>query len=249
MGQPATASATSPAATEQHRDATVPIAATLVLLCLGLGAIAAGLAVLSAPDADMVANVLLGAGMALIVGAILPLVFGIVRRRWHLTDVTVEVEAAPWFLPVRLGRTRRLPLARLIRVETYRLGARPVLRLVPDRGRPWTLMADANMPFVRTLLTRAAAAAGRAVPVVPGGHLFTTLPGLALIALCLVVATGIAGTVLWVLWEGGLDDGPSRSGQGIAFALALPFLAGWWLLASLRQRRAWRRATAQGIAS
>jgi len=234
-------------AVADHRDVMVPLAAMLLLLAVGLCGIAVGVfLLLSIPDTGPVANALLGAGVALVLASMLPLVFGTVRRRWHLTPDAVTVEAAPWFLPVRLGLTRRLPLASLARVETYRVGARPVLRLVPDRGRPWVVMAAADTPFARTLLSRAATAAGRALPVVPGGHLFTTLPGLALIVLCLVVATGIAGTVVWVLWEGGLDDGPNRAGKGIALALALPVLAGCWLLASLRQRRAWRQSLRKG---
>ena len=236
-------------AVADHRDVVVPLAAMLLLLAVGLCGIAAGVSLrLSVPGSALVADALLAAGVALVFAAMLPLVFGTVRRRWHLTPDAITVEAAPWFLPVGLGRTRRLPLADLARVETYRVGARPVLRLVPGRGRPWAMMADADTPFARAMLSRAATAAGRAVPVVPGGHLFTTGPGLLLIVLCLAVATGIAGTVLWVLWDGGFDGASGRIGQGIALALALPVLAGWWLVASLRQRARWRRSLRDGAA-
>jgi hypothetical protein len=241
------AAATGPDAVAPFRDALVPVAAVLLLLTLGLCGIAAGMALLlSIPDAGGVDTALLVTGVVLALSTALPLVFGTVRRDWHLTPDAVGVEAAPWFLPARLGRTRHLPLAGLTRIETIRVGARPAMRLVPDRGRPWVLMAATDAPFARALMARAATLSGRAVPVVPGGHLFVTLPGLALILLCLVVSLGIAGTVLWMLWDGAFDDGPARPGQGIALALGLPVLAGWWLVASLRQRRTWRRSLRKG---
>jgi hypothetical protein len=247
MARTAANLALPPDGVADHREVVVPVAATLLLLTLGLCGIAAGMALLlSVPDAGGVDTALLATGVVLALSTVLPLVFGTVRRTWHLTPDAVGVEAAPWFLPARLGRTRHLPLAGLARIETFRVGARPGLRLVPDRGRPWVLMAADDAPFARALMTRAAALSGRAVPVGPGGHLFITVPGLLLILLCLTVSLGIAGTVLWVLWEGGFADGPSRPGQGIALALALPVLAGWWLVASLRQRRTWRKSLCAG---
>lgn len=201
-------------------------------------------------DASLMAAVLALAG-AVVVAALVILLTVFRIHTWTIEAGGVRITERPKVPLMGFGRRAFVPFADMIGVRHVESGFDRRLEIVTSDGRCYRLpqrlvtvdarslpVPDpaADLDSFAAALHAAARQAGRTLTQSEGLSFWNTLPGLAFIAVLLVIACAISAAVAWAILDGMTTSQP-RSGYFTAIALLLPVGAGWLLLKTIRRRR------------
>lgn len=207
--------------------------------------------VLQNPADDRLMAAVLGLAGAVVVAALVILLTVFRVHTWAIEAEGVRISERPKVPLMGFGRRAFVPFSDMIGVRHVESGFDRRLEIVTSDGSCYRLPqrmvtvdarslpvpdSAADLDGFTAALHAAARQAGRALPQSEGLSFWNTLPGLAFIAVLLIIACAISAAVAWAMMDGMTTSQP-RGGYFAAVALLLPVGAGWLLLKTIRRRR------------
>jgi len=226
-----------------RRSAYVMLALLGVLLLSGMALVW----LLTLPGAVQEEAVLAIGGIA-ILSVLAVMITGFRTHCWTLGADRLHIEERPMVPFTGFARTAELPLREVAALRQVESGVERLIEIGTRNGAVFRLPQartagprGVGVPdvagfsaFERELLARIAAAQAAPLAVQQGLSFWNTLPGLAFLALMVLIATAIAGLTGYAIW-GGMTLRHAAM-QGAAIALLLPFGAAYLLVKAARRR-------------